>query len=252
MSSLKESVLQFLRGDYNSIRYRYLHLPREYATYYFRYRLRGRSWVDFYGERLDKSQASRPGDINFSPAYLESGEKFLAFMIKHGLQPHHRFLDYGCGVMRTGVQVVQHLEPNRYVGVDIAQERLTKAGLLAAKIGIDPGRYETVLLHDCELKELDGRTFDFVWAWSVINHMPEADIRIMMRSVRPLVAPDGKFLFCFNRSERPYRMRLKDWWHPVSLMREICEGAGFRFELLEDMPLPQPPETVMAQLTVPS
>lgn len=250
MSNLKESVLQFFRGDYNSIRYRYFRLPKEYATFYFLYRLRGKSWVDFYSERLDRSQAGRPGDINFSPAYLESGKQFLAFMIKHGLEPHHRFLDYGCGVMRTGVQVVQHLEPNLYVGVDISEERLTKANLLAAKTGIDAGRYRTILLHDCELKELEGMAFDFVWAWSVINHMPEDDIRTMMRSMRPLLAPGGRFLFCFNRSERPYRMRLKDWWHPVPLMREICDGAGFDFELLDDMPLTQPPETVMAQLTV--
>jgi len=97
--------------------------------------------------------------------------------------------------------------------------------------------------------------FDFVWTWSVINQMPEHNIRTMMRSMRPLrplLAPGGWFLFFFNRSERPYRMRLKDWWHPVSLMQKICHSAAFDFELLSDMPLPQPPETLMAQLTVPS
>ena len=67
MSALKESVLQFFRGDYNSIRYRYFRLPKEYAAFYFLYRLRGKSWVDFYSQRLDSSQAVRPGDIDFSP-----------------------------------------------------------------------------------------------------------------------------------------------------------------------------------------
>lgn len=252
MSALKESVLQFFRGDYNSIRYRYFRLPKEYAAFYFLYRLRGKSWVDFYSQRLDSSQAVRPGNINFSPEYLEHGKTYLAYMIKYGLEPQHRFLDYGCGVMRTGVQVVRHLEPNRYTGVDISLERLTKAKLLAEKLEIPADRFRIIQLHDCELKELSGSTFDFVWAWSVINHMPEADIRTMMRAMRPLLAPGGQFLFCFNRSERPFRMRLKDWWQPESLMREICEGAGFRFELLDDLPLPQPPETVMARLTVPA
>ncbi len=50
--------------------------------------------------------------------------------------------------------------------------------------GIARDRYATFLVHDCSLKELGDRKFDYVWAHAVLMHMPEPDIRSLLTSLK--------------------------------------------------------------------
>jgi SAM-dependent methyltransferase len=244
---VKERVLQWLRGSHNSVRFRFLGLPKYWLTYLFQYRLRGRSWIEFYGDRLDGFvDIEKP----LPEGYAARGEVFFAYIRKHDLEPHHRFLDYGCGFLRTALPVIRHLTEGRYVGVDISAQRIARGRRYLRSNGIEDDAYEVHVVEDCKLRELEGQRFDFVWAMSVINHMPEEDIQIMLRALRPLMAPGGRFLFVFNEGETTRRWRMKDWWYPVSDVRRWCEEAGFGFEILPDYEEPEG-YTRMAQLTVP-
>ena len=220
----------FLRGDYNSVRYRWYRLPREHLSLFFRYRLTGRSWIDFYADRMDGFQKGGSASLPLKPAYLESAIEDFEYIKSRGLKPDHVFLDYGCGVLRTGAHIIRYLEGGRYVGVDISGERIAKGRRLLAESGIPEDAYTTHTVHDAALGELAGQRFDFVWAMSVINHMPEKDIRVFLKALRPLLNENGQFVFVFNVDEKVRRMRIKDWWYPEPLMRRWCEEAGFRFE----------------------
>ena len=48
----------------------------------------------------------------------EMGRLQFDFLVEQGLQPHHKFLDIGCGSMRGGRHFIAHLDPGNYFGVD--------------------------------------------------------------------------------------------------------------------------------------
>ncbi len=242
-----QAIVRTLRGDYNSVRYRFLTLPKEWAHYMLHYRLRGKDWTDFYTHRMNREaelgRGKRP-----SEQYLARAEEHLAHLKAQGMQPHHRMLDYGCGVMRTGRAAIPYLSEGRYVGVDIAENRLQKGRDLLAEDGISADRYEAFTVADCELKELDGYSFDYIWAESVLTHMPAPEIRTMLRSMKRLFAPGGQFLFTFSTAEEYKRRNVKDFWYPHDFMEQECRAAGYQYALVESGTNGY---TRMARLTLP-
>ena len=247
--TLREFIARPLRGNYNSVRYRFWMLPLEWLSYLIKYRLTGRTWIDFYADRMDGFQKSGSANRPLSEAYLEGGRQDAQYMIKHGLKPNHTMLDYGCGVMRTGVPVIQYLAEGQYIGVDISEERIDMGRRLARSHGITKDQYRAFKVTDCLLREIEDDSVDFAWALSVINHMPEPDIRTAFKSMSRVLKPDGQFLFIFNVGDKARRMRIKDWWYPEADMRRWCEEGGLTFEIMTDRE--QPAEyTKMVRATV--
>ncbi|MBT4710139.1 MAG: class I SAM-dependent methyltransferase [Alphaproteobacteria bacterium] len=226
-----EKVLKWLRGSHNSVRYRFIDHPRQWVEYVLLFRLRGKTWVDFYAHRLDRP-ARDTADEPIQEDYLERGRDWFAYIKDHGLQPEHKFLDYGCGVMRIGVPVINYLDPGNYVGLDISPARLARGHRLAAENGISDDRYQTFVVGDCKLLELGDQRFDFVWASSVLNHMPDADILEMLSAMRGHISSTGQFLFQYNMGEKNHRIGIKDFVVTGEKMQRWCEQAGFVFENL--------------------
>jgi SAM-dependent methyltransferase len=246
MGAVYERAVKLLRGEYNSVRYRYFMLPKEWLRYFLLYRLFGKDWTDFYTDRMNH-EAALSRNQRPSERYLDAAGRHLDLLKREGLAPHHRFLDYGCGVMRTGRALIPYLEAGNYVGVDIAATRIDKGRELLAEMGMADSSYRAFPVTDCRLKELEGERFDFVWAQSVLTHMPLPEIRTMLRAMRPLLAPQGRFYFTFSEGESYRRRHVKDFWYPVDTMAAECAAAGYRFELVD---YEDPPPTRMARLTV--
>jgi cyclopropane fatty-acyl-phospholipid synthase-like methyltransferase len=225
-----ESLKTWLRGDYNSIRYKYWHLPKEWLVYFFGYRIRGKKWLDYYSSRMD-----RCADNIFRPKqeYLEFGEFQLNYLKGVGLKPSDRFLDYGCGVMRTGIHIAKFLEAGRYTGVDISASRLANARVLMGQYGFDETDYRAIHVADCQLKELSGNEFDMVFAASVFTHMTLEDIVAALVSIKALLADGGQFLFTYAEAETRRRKNIKDFWYTRGEIENACSEAGLNFEVMD-------------------
>lgn len=80
-------------------------------------RIRGRFKQVFYGPQERRHALS--GD----PDYWKKNRNFqFNLLLKLGLQPHHRFLDFGCGTLVGGIPLIDYLQTGCYYGVDIRQE----------------------------------------------------------------------------------------------------------------------------------
>jgi SAM-dependent methyltransferase len=231
--SFRERVAILLRGEYNSVRFRFLYLPIEWLTYLFLYRLRGKSWIEFYGWRMDE-QIRRKGHVPPKQRYLDLAEIHAAFLRRHGLRTTDRVLDYGCGLMRTGLKLSATLTEGLYVGVDISAERIAQGRDLMRAAGVPEERYETHVVSDCRLEVLRGRQFDVVWANSVLTHMPAEDIQVMFRSIQNLLAPDGRYFFTFAEAGERKRKAIKDFWYPREEIERFSREAGFQIKFHED------------------
>ena len=245
---MRQAITKFLRGDYNSVRYRFLILPRQWLHYFFAYRLFGKDWTEFYADRMN-DEVAKGGGHRPSERYLDAGQRHLDVLSQHGLQPHHSMLDYGCGVLRTGRYAIPYLTDGKYVGVDIADARIDKGRGLLAEDGVAPETYEAFVVSSCELRELDGYSFDFIWAESVLTHMPLPEIRTMLRAMQAHFAEGGQFFFTYSESDEYTRRNVKDFWYPGETMASECRAAGYQFELIE---LPDSGYTRMARLTLPN
>ena len=141
------------------------------------------------------------------------------------------------GILRGGLQFVPYLEPGHYVGVDISGTRLEQGRGLMDEAGIARDSYSTFLVHDCSLKELGDRKFDYVWAHAVVMHMPEPDIRAFLSSLKKHLNPAAAIFFTYFPSERLGLDRIakdhiRDFYYPTEYLKDIFESMGYDFVIM--------------------
>jgi len=200
--------------------------------------LKGGTWIDFYATMLDGYAAKNIQQLP-SEEYLQEGKVFLDWLVRHGLNPEHRLLDYGCGVLRAGRYLIPYLNRGHYVGIDISRNRIQKGHLVLSSAGISREDYEVHLAKDCLLKELQDQRFDVIWANSVLTHMPERDIREFLFALKAHFKQGGTFFFTFSPSERlgltdPKQEKIKNFYYPTSYLKNLFKDCGYHFELLHD------------------
>lgn len=96
----------------------------------------------------------------------------LFFLKTMGLERRHRLLDAGCGPLRSGVQFIDYLDSGRYCGVDNNADFIRVGAELVAQ---NPAlRDKTPRLERVDNFDFSQLTpgFDFVLAFSVLNHCP--------------------------------------------------------------------------------
>lgn len=230
--SIFDRIKVILRGRHNSIKYKFLILPKDYAIELL-FRLTGRRWLDFYRYRMNRE--ANKGQKNSAavpdPSYIEGARQQYEYLCKHGLRHGHKLLDYGCGIMRLCIWVEG--SGVEYFGVDISDERIALGRRLLQERGIKIDSAHAVAVGDYELSALKENNFDFIWAQSVYTHMPVDEIVVSMRCLKDFLKPDGKFLFTFSpaREDRVVRLNQKDWWQPPQVIEACARRAGFEVKI---------------------
>lgn len=85
-----------------------------------------------------------------------------------------RFLDIGCGAMRTGIHIAR--EVSAYVGVDGHKEALDSA--LNYEIPMNHLNDKNIkLIHDTKFNYVSMRPFDVIFCFSVIQHLNSNDVK---------------------------------------------------------------------------
>lgn len=248
--SLFERFVDWLRGDYKSIRFRFYRLPQQKLQYWFA-RLSGKSYTEWYAQRMD-NEASRSINRPLSARYLDTAGIQLDYLKARGLQPHHTLLEYGAGVMRASIHFIPYLEPGKFTACDISRLRLEKGIALATERGIERSRYNVVTISSAAAKELGDAAFDFVWSHDVFCHMPLDECEACLVALKAHVKPDGKIFLTFTRGEAYREFKLKDFWYTNEQFHGMCERAGWKAEEQTDWAnfrVPESEDQAMVMLT---
>lgn len=147
------------------------------------------------------------------------------FLISQGMKPHHSLLDIGCGTGRLARQVVPYLDPGHYLGIDIAPAAVRAAYELAATEGW--GNREPGFLVG---EELPGRTFDYLWAFSVFIHLPQDIMEAVMRRAAAVMNAGSRFYWAYVPEERSWRSGVKQFRHTLADYQRAAQQAGLTFE----------------------
>lgn len=127
------------------------------------------------------------------------GKLQMDFLTRQGLQPHHYFLDIGCGALRLGTLAVDYLEPRHYYGVDISED-LLDAGY--GKELTDRQRERlprSSLQHtgEFDFRWLNDQKMDMAMAQSVFTHLPMNHIRHCLHKLYPFMKDGSAFYASF-------------------------------------------------------
>ena len=118
----------------------------------------------------------------------------LNVLVQHGLQSHHSLLDIGCGPLQGGLAFIDYLDCGKYVGIDANAENLASAHILVGKHSL-AHKNPAIIHSSCFGKtELDGRTFDYIWASQVLYYFDNIKMRDLMECIAQRLHDSGTFL----------------------------------------------------------
>ncbi|MEG3629134.1 class I SAM-dependent methyltransferase [Streptomyces poriticola] len=203
-------------------------------------RLRHRGDHIAYYRAVMASDAARSAEaaVGHTPS-LESWERIgrmqFDYLVAHGLQPHHRMLDIGCGNLRAGRLFIDHLEPGHYYGIDISPHILLAAQDTLVREGLQSRLPHLALADDLTLAFLPDAHFDVVHAHSVFSHSPRHVIEECLAHVGRVLAPGGFFDFTFDRTEGPEHQVLReDFYYRTRTLVDLAARHGLTATFMED------------------
>ena len=172
------------------------------------------------------------------------------FLLAQGQAREDPLLYVGCGSLRAGRMLVDHLAPGHYYGVDVHPD-LIEAGY---RNELTPRQRE--LLPEENLRATDrfdcdfGVAFDMAIAQSVFTHVSLNMMRLCLYRVARVMRPGARFFVTFFERGPgfpldgvKYRQRLyterNNYWYYRADMKWVASRSPWRFRYLGDWDHPR-------------
>ena len=166
----------------------------------------GRDWSQPSGLRAILEEATRPPKVFVEGRVAiddpedvgryEHVPGILAdWMGPHGGLEGREILDFGCGRGVTALALATKHAAARVVGVDIGPDPDRCAAFARSQLGMRrlPENLRLHRVHPGTLHDADDR-FDFVYSWSVFEHVDQRVLSAVLQAIRECLEPDGYFL----------------------------------------------------------
>lgn len=252
---LPQSVVLWLRGDFTSVRQRFVRDKIERLRL-LRHRMAGGNYLTWYARRLDGF--ARNADY-IDEAHHKTGFHDLETMKRLGLKPHHTLHEFGCGSLRSAQYFARYLEPGNLSVNDASGERITAGRYYLLTNGFDFESCQVAVTVNTD-NSLDwvGRKVDFIWCHAVFVHMPERDIEEVLGNLKKIMHRRSEFIFTYSEKlgeARPScRMGVKDWWHTHAFFERLARRNRLEIDDLSPLIANRDgynPTNRMARLTLP-
>jgi len=158
------------------------------------------------------------------------GEQQMQFLIYSGIKPKSTLLDLGCGTGRLMCKAVPYLLQGNYTGMDISASVLAHCiDLLAAPFISE--KKPRLIQGDGSLKPVKDYSFDYIWAHSVVTHLPPDIVKELFNDLSSMLF--GEFSFTFKLStEGINRTGLKQWAYPIKWFVDSAAEYGLKAEYI--------------------
>ena len=165
--------------------------------------------------------------------WLSAGKLQFDYLLEHGVKPHHRVLEIGCGNLRLGWHLIHYLSPAKYVGIDISSQMLAHARRRIAQFNLQQKTPFLFLTEDVDYTFLPERSFDWIIAYAVFVNSSVESIALVIAAVAPLLAEGGYFDFTYYETDgAPYCFQGAYYYHNRESIASIVEKTGLHSEWL--------------------
>jgi ubiquinone/menaquinone biosynthesis C-methylase UbiE len=118
--------------------------------------------------------------------YHDLGRGKHQMLLAHGLMPHSRVLDIGCGTGQLTEVLAEYLSPQGlYYGTDIAPEAIAFCRRKFSRANF------FFVQNQMTHVPLEGLQFDFIYLGSVFTHMYPEEIQALLTDLQRLLAAEG-------------------------------------------------------------
>lgn len=191
-----------------------------------------RAYLRLYARDTDRRVDQAPHRASGHPEEVVA-PLVLRYVRHLGLEPQHRFLDFGCGTLRTGKHLIHHLEEGRYVGVDISRGAVNYSlGLIEADPRLASKRPDVRLVEPLQPLDLPWVP-DFILCHSVFTHLPRRAAEGTFRQLREVMGPSTTLAFTVFSGEAYSHPKYKDIRYPLTEVVRMARTAGLAVEVLE-------------------
>jgi cyclopropane fatty-acyl-phospholipid synthase-like methyltransferase len=187
-----------------------------------------KSYLDAYSAHTDLRVQRDPQEA-VGGMWEEIGRLQLDFLMRNGLQPHHRLLDIGCGALRAGRHFIRYLNDRNYTGLDIPPKAIQYSKELVRDEGLSHKRPKFVLSKNKHLKfrQFTGETYDYLLAQSVFTHLKPKHIKECFQHIGTIMHQSSVFFFTFNEASDFQQTGVEDFRYPSSFFRQFADKYGF-------------------------
>jgi SAM-dependent methyltransferase len=161
----------------------------------------------------------------------------FGFLKSRGLEPHHTLMDVGCGPLQGGLKSIEHLEPGRYVGMDVNTEPLAEGYKQILENDLVHKNPTLIRTDSFGEEELGPRQFDFFWASQTLYHLSPEYIETLLRVVSRRMKPTSAFygdIIDYTPDDIPeaYWHEFKYYRHKPNWLQQAAAKAGVKLEIL--------------------
>jgi SAM-dependent methyltransferase len=213
---------------------------------------------DYSGKKFSDEEVQKNAHRSFvtgaGAKWEEGGRGQLDFMIAHGLKPHHKLVDIGCGALRAGRHFVDYLDVGNYYGVD-ANYDLVSLGYNKELTDEQRARLPVPHLRVNERFDVNfGVNMDFAIAQSVFTHVSLNHVILCLHRLAKVMKPGGLFFASiFEQSDdleidhiyqlhpkgRTYFFEKNLFWYRPKDMRLAASTGPWEYEYVGDYGSPQ-------------
>lgn len=159
-------------------------------------------------------------------------ESQLKYLKLKGLKSHHSFLDYGCGAISAGQFFINFLNQKKYIGLDISELVISEAKKRVLSFNLQEKEPQFILAKEGFFDCLACKNFDFIWAQSVLTHMPPESVDLMFKQLKPYFTNSTNFFFTYTKNESGIdHKQFKDWSYSFEELNKIADK--YDLELIE-------------------
>ncbi len=192
-------------------------------------------YLDAYATRTDLVVSIDP-ELAIGGLWDEMGQRQFEFLKQHGMEPHHKMLDIGCGTLRGGIHCIEYLESGHYFGMDISRNAISYGKNLVESKGLNEKRPSLSVSAKKDLKfaQYAGQSFDYILAQSVFSHLRPEDISECFEHIGNIMTEKAKFFFTFHPGTS-FRQRGEiNFEYPHSFFEGLAQKYRFELEDVSD------------------
>ncbi len=131
----------------------------------------------------------------------------IQFLLSQGLKEEHVLLDLGCGPLRGGIPIIEHLDVGHYHGLDLKRECIVAAKM---ELEVNGLKWKQPRLNTLQLVT-PWMKFDFIWCFSVVMHVEDDELSIFFDFIKNSLLPEGVCFLNVNYGKKTEYTKWKEF-----------------------------------------
>lgn len=182
------------------------------------------------------------------------GKMQYHYLVSNGLEPHHKFLDVGCGSLRLGQWLIPMLNEGNYYGID-GTKKLIDLGIEKEML-FDVASLKKPKFaynYDFDFSFID--KFDYAIAQSVFTHLTAAHINLCFKNLNQKMHPESKFYCTFFEGDESSNPKVdsdpnRGWSYTFETLEEFASSNNLKLTYIGDWQHPNNQKLFLATLDV--